>query len=162
MNTLVIVACVLAALMGLTMYAAWRQLRPKHVFVARDFNLGSVQPYRLKTLSGSFKVKRRDGKQVNFPIVPGYAQPRIDGKGVFVEGDLNTGQLIRPTMNPGVFEGSHGIYNAAALADGRVDLLVRSTKGSGLTLKHVMIALAVVGGLVCVVIYQFAKGHGSA
>lgn len=161
MNPTLLIGLCIAGLAGATVYVAWRQVRPRHVFIARDLNLGTAQPYRLKTLTGQFKMKRRDGKQVIFPIPEGFAQPRIDGKGIMVEGDLNTGQLLKPAKM-GKFLASHGVFLSAALGDGRIDTLVRSTKGSGLTLKHVMIGLAIVGGLVIIVIYQFAKGHGSA
>lgn len=160
---MILIAIVAVAGMCAIAYLLWRQIRPRHLFLARDTQFGTIQPYKLQPsqLQGTFTVKRRDGKRVSFPMVRDFAQHRLDGKGVVIEGDLNTGQLIRPVKS-GAFEGSHGIFNAAALADGRVDLLVRSTKASGITLQHILIGLAIVGGLVCIVIYQFAKGAGNA
>lgn len=150
-----------AALIG---GAYWwhRRTRPIHTFIGVDFGAQSVQPRRIKNLFGPFKVKRNDGQRVNFPVPQGYAHHRQDGKGTVFFGDLATGQLLKVTREGALFEAAHGIFLEAAFADGRVQEVVASTKSSGLTLMHILIALGVGFALVIVIVYQFATGGGLA
>lgn len=141
-------------------YWWYRKNRPNHSFVGVDFGAGSVQPKRIRNLFGPFRVKKSDGTKVMFPVPQGFSHPRMDGKGTLFFGDLETGQLLKITRGGNLFEAVHGIFMEKAFADGRVQQIVASTKASGITLKHLLIGLAIVGGLVCIVIYQFAKSGG--
>lgn len=154
--TTAVFACLVAAA------GAWwyRRNRPLHTFIGLDFGANSAQPKRIGRLYGPFKVKRNDKTVVNFPVPQGFAVSRQDGRGTMFFGDLATGQLLRPTRDVSGFEAVSGIFIEKAFADGRVQQIVASTKGTGLTLQHILIGLAVVAGLVCIVIYQFAKAGG--
>lgn len=149
-----------AALMGLG-YWWYRKNQPIHNFIGVDFGAASAQPRRIKNLFGPFKFKRADKTIVNFPVPQGYSVPRMDGKGTMFFGDLNTGQLFKPTRTAEgvVLDFAHGIFLEKALSDGRVQKIVESTKGlSGITLMHVMIGLVIIGVLTIANIIQFAQG----
>lgn len=137
-----------------------RHNEPKHVFLARDLEVGSVQPRKIKNIYGPFKVKINK-KVVLFPAPAGFGQQRMDGKGLIFEGDINTGQLIRPKPDGKTYDFANGIFVELALADGRVAQIAASAKGgSGITLQHILIAVGIVGALVVVVIYQYARAGG--
>jgi len=158
-TTTAIIASCLTVLTLVVWYLLWRQTRPRHIFNAWDFASGTVQPYVRRTLTGTIKVPGPDGKKVPFTPQAGMELHRRDGKGIVLNGDLNTGRLFRPTLS-GTMEGIHPIFHEYALADGRVESVVRATTAGGITLKHILIGLCIVGGLVIVVIYQFAKNGG--
>lgn len=153
--TLIAGACILTIVVAY--YFMQRNARPKHVFIGYDLDNGTGQPYVLRTMSGQIKVKRQDGKKVAFPMDMAFGMPRQDGKGMIYMGDTSLGQLIKPTKDRG-WQGIHGIFQELALADGRVQRLAAATNADGLQLKHIMIALAIVGCLVIGNIWQFAKG----
>jgi len=159
--TLIVTALITACLLAVGWW--WKKRNePKHIFMARDLEAGSVQPKRIRNIYGPFKVKINK-KTVHFPIPTGFGQQRMDGKGLIFEGDINTGQLIKPDASGRTYDFAHGIFLEKALADGRVQQIAASAKGgSGITLQHVLIAVAIVGVLVIVVIYQFAKAGGVA
>lgn len=150
---------------ALILAAGWwwkKRNEPKHVFLARDLEVGSVQPKKIRNIYGPFKVKINK-KVVHFPVPTGFGQQRMDGKGLIFEGDINTGQLIKPDSTGRTYDFAHGIFLEAALADGRVQQIAASAKGgTGITLQHILIAVGIVGALVVVVIYQFARGGGIA
>lgn len=150
-----------AAILGVAYW--WkRRNEPKHVFLARDLEVGSVQPKKIKNIYGPFKVKINK-KVVHFPVPTGFGQQRMDGKGLIFEGDINTGQLIKPDSSGRTYDFAHGIFLEKALADGRVQQIAASAKGgTGITLQHILMAVAVVGALVVVVIYQYARSGGIA
>lgn len=146
------------------MFVGWfthRHFRPRHIFNAWDFSVPSIQPHVLRTMTGTIKVPGPNGKKVPFQPQAGFAVPRRDGKGFVFNGDLATGKLFKPGLDSEKpMEGIHPIFAEYALADGRVEAIVRSTTGGGITLKHILIGLCIVGGLVIIVIYQFAKNGG--
>lgn len=159
----VAIAAVILLLAAIAIGYWWyKKNRPIHSFVGVDFGAGSIQPKRIRNLFGPFRVKKGDGTKVLFPVPQGFAHPRMDGRGTLFFGDLETGQLLKLTRNGNLFEAVHGIFMEKAFADGRVQQIVASTKASGLTLKHVLIGVAIVGVLVCIVIYQFAQSGGLA
>jgi hypothetical protein len=155
---LVVSGLITAALLAVGVW--WKKRNePKHVFLARDLEVGSVQPKRIKNIYGPFKVKINK-KVIHFPVPTGFGQQRMDGKGLIFEGDINTGQLIKPDAEGRSYDFAHGIFLEKALSDGRVQQITASSKGiGGVTLQHVLIAVGVVGILVVVVIYQFARAH---
>lgn len=159
MNIIAIVSTALVIVTCIVWYLLWRQTRPRHIFLAYDFATSTVQPFVRRTLTGTIKVPGPEGKKVPFAPVQGMEMHRRDGKGLVLMGDLATGRLFRPNL-PNATEGIHPIFHELALADGRVQQIAAAARGDGLTLKHVLIGLAIVGGLVVVVIYQFAKAGG--
>lgn len=163
MNVVVLFVSLLitAALLGVGYW--WkRRNEPKHVFIARDLEANSAQPRRIKNIFGPFKVKI-NGKIIHFPVPHGFGAARMDGKGFIFEGDVRTGQLLKPDVTGRTYDFAHGIFLEKALADGRVDQIAASAKGGpGLTLKHVMIVLGIIVGLLVVVIYQYARSGGIA
>lgn len=163
MNLVVLIVSLLITALLIAVGVWWKKRNePKHVFLARDLEVGSVQPKRIKNIYGPFKVKINK-KVIHFPAPGGFGQQRMDGKGIIFEGDINTGQLIKPDAEGRTYDFAHGIFLEKALSDGRVQLITSSSKGvGGITLQHILIAVAIVGVLVVVVIYQFAKGHGAA
>lgn len=166
MDAVTLITWILSGLMAaLIIGVAWwwkKRNEPKHIFLARDLEVGSVMPKRIKNIFGPFKVKV-NGKVVHFPVPTGFGQQRMDGKGLIFEGDINTGQLIKPDSTGRTYDFAHGIFLEKALADGRVQQIAESAKGgTGITLQHILIAVAIVGALVVVVIYQYAKAGGVA
>ncbi len=163
MDTTTVIITTTLGLIGTALILAlaywwYRRNKPIHTFVGIDFGAGSVQPRRIKNLYGPFKFKRNDGTRVNFPVPQGFSIPRQDGRGTMFLGDINTGQLLVPKREGNLFDAVHGIFMELAFADGRVSQIVASTKGTGITLQHILIGLAIVAGLVMIVIYQFATG----
>lgn len=150
-----------ALLVGLAVW--WKKRNePKHIFLARDLEVGSVMPKRIKNIYGPFKVKV-NRKVIHFPVPAGFGQQRMDGKGLIFEGDINTGQLIRPDSTGHTYDFAHGIFVEKALADGRVLQIASHTKGnSGFKLEHVGILVGVCIILLIVVIYQYARFGGVA
>jgi hypothetical protein len=161
-TALVAVSLTITAVIMGGAYWWYRRTRPIHTFIGIDFGADSIQPRRIKNLFGPFRVKRNDGQLVYFPVPQGYANHRQDGKGTVFFGDLATGQLLKPRRDGELFEAVHGIFMEKAFADGRVEQIVASTKGHGITLQHILIAVGVVAALVIIVIYQFAKSGGIA
>lgn len=155
-TALIITVTAILLLFGVGLWIMVQRGRPKHTFIAWDPGMRSAQPYKRKTQKGRIRVKGADGKLVMFPMQPEFVLNRQDGKGTVVWGDMSTGRLMRPQQD-GTWVAMDGIFSEAALADGRVESLARATRGTGLTLQHIMWGLAIVGGLVCIVIYQFAK-----
>lgn len=144
--------------------AYWWKKRhePKHIFLARDLEVGSVQPKRIKNIFGPFKVKINK-KVVHFPVPTGFGQQRMDGKGLIFEGDINTGQLIKPDSSGHSYDFAHGIFLEKALADGRVQQIAASTKGStGFKLEHVGMLVGVCIILLIVVVYLYSQAGGIA
>lgn len=164
LNTLVTwIVSGLAAALVVALGIWWKKRNePKHVFIARDLETGSAQPRRIKNIFGPFKVKINK-KVVHFPVPHGFGAARMDGKGYIFEGDINTGQLLKPDMSGRTYDFAHGIFLEKALADGRVQQIAASAKGgTGITLQHILIAVGIVGALVIVVIYQYARAGGVA
>lgn len=160
---MLIVSLLITALILAVGYWWYKKNKPIHSFIGVDFGANSVQPRRIKNLFGPFKVKRNDGQKVHFPIPAGFHIPRQDGKGNLFFGDLATGQLFKPRKEGDniLLDFAHGIFLEKALSDGRVGLIVSSTKGnSGIKLEH----LAILGGVtlfaVIVAIYMYARGGG--
>lgn len=172
MNIVVlIVTLLITALLLAIGYWWYRKNKPVHSFIGVDFGANSIQPRRIKNLFGPFKVKRNDGQKVQFPVPAGYHMPRQDGKGNLFFGDLSTGQLFKPHREPDkdgkpgniVLDFAHGIFLEKALSDGRVGLIVSSTKGSGgIKLEHVAILVGITLLAVIVSIYMYARMGGVA
>lgn len=166
MNIVVLIVSLLltATILGAG-YWWYRRNLPKNTFVGIDFGADSVQPKNIKNLFGPFRVKRRDGTKVQFPVPAGFGIRRQDGKGTLFFGDLNTGQLFKPRREGDhlVVDFAHGIFNELALADGRVESIVRNTRGgAGITLQHIAALIGVCIILLIVVIYQYARAGGIA
>lgn len=160
-----IVSLLLTALILALGYWWYKKNKPVNTFIGIDFGANSVQPRRIKNLFGPFRVKRNDGQKVNFPVPAGYHVPRQDGKGNIFFGDLSTGQLFKPIREGAnlVLDFAHGIFNEKALSDGRVGLIVSSTKGnSGIKLEHVAILAGITLLAVIVSIYMYARNGGVA
>lgn len=161
----IIVLVVSLLITALLLGVAWwwkKRNEPKHVFIARDLETGSAQPKRIKNIFGPFKVKINK-QLIHFPVPHGFGAQRMDGKGLIFEGDIRTGQLIKPNSDGRSYDFAHGIFLEKALADGRVQQIAASAKGgTGITLQHILIAISIVGILVVVVIYQFARNGGIA
>lgn len=158
-----IVSLLITTLIVAVGYWWYRKNRPNHTFIGIDFGANSVQPRRIKNLFGPFRVKRNDGQKVNFPVPQGYAISRQDGKGTIFLGDLQTGQLLKPTRNGELFEAVHGIFMEKAFSDGRVQQIVSSTKGGiGLKLEHIAVMVGITFMAVLVAIYMYARGGGIA
>lgn len=156
--SLLLTACILGA--GFWWY---KKNKPKHTFVGVDFGADTIQPKNIKNLFGPFRVKRRDGTKVQFPVPQGYASHRQDGKGTLFFGDLNTGQLFKPRRigSDVVMDFVHGIFVELALADGRIKQIAAAQQGdTGLTLKHIMMGIGIIIALLIVVVYQYAKSAG--
>lgn len=159
---ILIVSLLITALLLGVAYWWKKRNEPKHVFIARDLETGSAQPRRIKNIFGPFKVKINK-KVVHFPVPHGFGAARMDGKGFIFEGDVNTGQLLKPDASGRTYDFAHGIFLENALADGRVNQIAASAKGgTGLTLQHIMIVLGIIVALLVVVIYQYAKAGGVA
>src|SRR5687768_5555272 len=96
MDTVIIVVSLLLTALILGVAFWWKKRNePKHVFIARDLETGSAQPKRIKNIFGPFRV--RINKQViHFPVPHGFGAARMDGKGFIFEGDIRTGQLLKP------------------------------------------------------------------
>lgn len=156
-----ILGFVLAALVLALGYWWYRKNKPIHSFIGVDFGAQSVQPRRIKNLFGPFRFKRNDKTIVRFPVPQGYAIPRQDGKGTLFFGDLSTGQLFKPIRDEAnriKLQFAHGIFNEYALADGRVENVVRATKGEqGITLMHLLMGIGVIVILLIFNIYQFSR-----
>lgn len=142
----------------------YRKNRPLHSLLLWDFGTGSVQPRKVRNIRGPFHVKLPNKSKVEIPVPEGYASPRQDGRGLIFNADMNTGQLFKPWRGNDEavnFSFASGAYNELALADGREKRAAEATNGgAGVTLQHILIAVGVVAGLVCIVIYQFAKAGG--
>lgn len=164
LNQIVILAVSLLITATLVILGYWwyKKNKPQHTFVGLDFGAQSVQPRKIRNLFGPFKVKRNDGQKVIFPVPQGYAVPRQDGKGTLFFGDLATGQLMKPVRNGDQMDMdfAHGIFVEKALSDGRVQLVVSSTKpATGITLQHIAIGILIIVVLLGFNIYQYAHGR---
>lgn len=162
MNNLaaIITASLLTVLLLAIGYWWYKKNKPRHTFVGVDFGANSIQPRNIRNLFGPFRVKRSDGQKVQFPVPQGYHTPRQDGKGTLFFGDLETGQLFklrRDGINV-VQDFVHGIFVEKALADGRVASIVAATKGGGIKLEHILVAVGIVAVLVVFNIYQYLNG----
>lgn len=161
----VFVSLLVTALIVGAGYWWYKRNKPKNTFIGVDFGAGSAQPRNIRNLFGPFKVKLKDGRRVSFPVPQGYGIARQDGKGTLFFGDINTGQLFKPRRegNGVVMDFVHGIFNELALADGRVEQVVRHTRGgTGLTLQHIAMLVGICIILLIVVIYQYARAGGVA
>lgn len=166
MNIVVLIVSLLITSLLLAIGYWWyRKNKPVNTFIGVDFGANSIQPRRIKNLFGPFRVKRNDGQRVNFPVPAGYHVPRQDGKGNLFFGDLATGQLFKPVKQGDniLLDFAHGIFLEKALSDGRVGLIVSSTKGaSGIKLEHVAILVVITLLAVIVSIYMYARMGGIA
>lgn len=157
MNPTILIGAAFVLLVGAGAYWYVHSQRPRHLFYAIDFGQETIQPYIRKTLKGNLSIPGPQGKKVQFPVDTNWSLNRQDGKGSVMFGDVATGQLVKPTPD-GKWLSMDGIFLEAALVDGRVESLARSTNAGMLELKHILYAVLGVGALIILVVYQFAKG----
>jgi hypothetical protein len=159
LNPYIIVAMVILALAVVAVGVAFVLRGQKNLFIAYDPDTGSVQPKRRRTMSGSIRFKRPDGRKVRVEMHPEYARPRMDGKGSVLVANIKTGQAMMPTSD-GSWVSLDGIYLELAYVDDRIHAIRSGTGGGMDLLKLALWGIGVIIALLIVVVYQFAKAGG--